>query len=66
MTEAVVWRCSVRKVFFEILQNSQENTRVWVSFKVKLQGKAYNIIKKETLAQVFSSEICEIWKKTIS
>ena len=26
--EAVVWRCSVEKVFLEILQNSQENISV--------------------------------------
>ena len=24
--EAVVWRCSVKKLFLEISQNSQENT----------------------------------------
>ena len=28
--EAVVQRCSVKKVFLEILQNSQENTRARV------------------------------------
>ena len=26
ITEAVIWRCSVEKVFLEITQNSQENT----------------------------------------
>ena len=31
-TEAVVQRCSVRKVFLKISQNSQENTCVRVSF----------------------------------
>ena len=30
--EAVVQRCSAEKVFVEILQNSQENTCVRVSF----------------------------------
>ena len=30
--EAVVQRGSVKKVFLEISQNSQENTCVWVSF----------------------------------
>ena len=30
------------------------------SFLIKLKAKACNIIKKETLAQVFSSECCEI------
>ena len=31
-TEAVVQRCSVKKVFLEISQNSQENTSVRISF----------------------------------
>ena len=34
---AVVQRCSVSKVFLEILPNSQENTSVGVSFLIKLQ-----------------------------
>ena len=36
--EAVVWRCSVEKVFIDILQNSQENTCARVSFLTKLQA----------------------------
>ena len=44
-------RCSVKMVFLKILQNSQENCR-----------HACNFIKKETLAQVFSCEFCEISK----
>ena len=47
--EAVVWRCSVKKVFLEISLNSQ---------------KACNFIKKETLAQVLSCEFCEIFKNS--
>ena len=31
-----------------------------VSFLTKLQASAFNFIKKETLAQVFSCEFCEI------
>ena len=38
-TEAVVRRCSVKKVFLEILQNSEENTGARVSFLIKLQAK---------------------------
>ena len=38
MTEAVVRRCSVEKVFLEILQNSQENTCARASFLIKLQA----------------------------
>ena len=52
------------KVFLEISQNSQENTCAGVSFLIKLQAEACNFIKKETLAQVFSYEFCEISKNT--
>ena len=34
-TEALVQRCSLKKVFLEISQNSQENTYVRVSFLIK-------------------------------
>ena len=50
--------------FLEISQNSQGNTCIRVSFLIKLQLKAFNFIKKETLAQVFSCEFCEISKNT--
>ena len=36
--EAVVPRCSVKKVFLEISQNSQENTCARDSFLIKLQA----------------------------
>ena len=48
-------KCSVKKVFLEILQNSQEST---------CKGTAY-FIKKETQAQFFSCEFCEIFENTI-
>ena len=69
MIEAVAQRCSVKKVFFEISQNSQENTCAEVSFLIKLQACYHHIetsqlicydgnmpatLKKETSAQVFS------------
>ena len=60
--EAVVQRGSVKMVFLEISQNSHENTCARVAFLIKLQ--ACNFIKKETLAQVFSCEFCEISKDT--
>ena len=59
--EAVAKRCSVKKVFLKISQNSQENTCARVSFLIKLQE-----VKKETLTQVFSGEFYEISKKTFS
>ena len=54
----------VKKLFLEILQNSQENTCARVSFLIKLQAPACNFIKKDTLAQAFSCEFCEISKST--
>ena len=62
--EAVVQWCSVKKVFLGIPQNSLENTCARVSFLIKLQASGLNFIKKETLAQVFSCEFCEISKNT--
>ena len=38
MKEAAVQTCSVRKVFLEISQNSQENTCAKVSLLIKLQA----------------------------
>ena len=37
-SEAVAWRCSVKRVFLEFLQNSQENTCVRVSFSIMLEA----------------------------
>ena len=59
--EVVAQTCSVKKVYLEISQNSQENICARVSFLIKL---ACNFIKKETLAQVFSCEFWEISKNT--
>ena len=36
-SEVVVSRCSVKKVFLKISQNSQKNTFARVSFLIKLQ-----------------------------
>ena len=36
--EAIVWGCSVEKVFLEVSQNSQENICVRASFLIKLQA----------------------------
>ena len=47
-----------KKVFLEILQNSQENACEWDL------NKARNFINKETLEQVFSCELCKIFKNT--
>ena len=39
-TEAVTQRCSIKKIFLEISQNSQENTGARVTFLIKLQASA--------------------------
>ena len=67
--EAVIQRCSVKKVLSEISENSHENTCARASFLVKLQAwglrpEACNFTKKETLAQVFPCEFCEISNNT--
>ena len=62
--ETVTRRCSVKKVPLKITQNSQESISVRVSFLIRLQVKACNFIKKETLTQVFSCEFGEIFKNT--
>ena len=49
----------IKKVFLEILQDSQENTCVWVSF---LSPEAYNFIKKKTPTQVYFRQYYEIFK----
>ena len=51
--EAVVERCSVRKVFLEISQNSQEKTCARSYFLINLQATA-----------LLSCEFCEISKNT--
>ena len=43
-------RCSTKKVFFEIWENSQENTFAWASFLIKL----------------YFCEFCKIFKNTFS
>ena len=56
--EARVPRCSPRKVFLKISQISQENTRVRVSFIIKLHAEARNFIKKrlwQTLIRDFKN-----------
>ena len=60
--EAVVQRCFLKKLFLKFSQNSQGNTCARASFLIKLHGSACSFIKKETLAQAFSCEFCEIFK----
>ena len=60
ITEAVVWRCSVN-----VLRNFSKFTGKHLYqrlFLNKVADLACNFIKKESLAQVFSGEFCEISK----
>ena len=43
-TEAVAQRCSVKEMFLEISQNSQENTCARVSLLIKFQAIGCNFI----------------------
>ena len=65
--EAVARRCSVKKVFLKVTQNSKENTCARVFFFDKVASlRPATLLKKETLAQVFSCEFCQISKNTFS
>ena len=50
----------MKNLFSKISQDSQENTRVGVSFLIKFQTY---FIKKETSTHVFSCEVSNIFKK---
>ena len=52
LAEAVAQTCSIKKVFLEILQNSQENTGARVSFLIKLQASA-TLLKRDSDTVVF-------------
>ena len=59
-------RCSIRKgILKSRRKSSQENTCARVSFLIKLQVQADNFIKKETLEQMFSCEICGNFKNAL-
>ena len=63
ITEAVVRKCSVKKVFLEISQNSQENSCAKVPERQRT--KVCNFSIKETLTQKFSCEFCKISKNIV-
>ena len=53
LSDAIVRRCSVKKVFVKISQNSQQNTCATVSFLIKLLVSTCNFIKKRLLHRCF-------------
>ena len=52
-------RCSVKKVFLEILKNSQENTCASDSFLIKLQASCSCFLKQSPLKLNVASDL---WK----
>ena len=48
--------CSTKQLFLKTLQNSQENK---ILFQWRKRPCAYNFIKKETAAQMFSCQSCK-------
>ena len=50
-TEVVGRRCSIKKIFLKISQNSQKNTCANVSFLIKLQACEFCKIFKSSLFQ---------------
>ena len=62
--EAVAHTCSVKKLLLEISQKFVEKHLCQSIFFNKVADAACNFIKKETLAQVFSCQFCEISKNS--
>ena len=60
-TEAVARRCSSKKMFLKLSQNSSETTCAGV-FLIKLQAPGLQLYQKETSAQEVSYEFCHIFK----
>ena len=52
-SEAVIQRYSVKNVFLEILQNSQENICARISFLIKLQAQPAMFLKKSLWHRCF-------------
>ena len=55
-SETVVWRCSVKKVFLKIMQNSQENICVWVFIKKRFQHRCFPVNFEKFLGTPFFTE----------
>ena len=64
LEEAVAQMCSMKKVFLEISQNSQENTCARVSILIKLQALPTTFLKKRLWHRCFFCEFCKISKNT--
>ena len=60
--EAVVQRCSAEKLFFEISQNSQENTGARVSILIKFQAWPATLLKKRFWRGCFPVNFAKVLK----
>ena len=58
MFKVVIRRCSIKKVFLKISQNSQENVCARFSFLIKTQVTGLQFYQKETPVLVFFCEFC--------
>ena len=65
-TETVARRCSVKKVFLEILQNSPENTCARVSFKIKLQDISDVLVAASERNNFIQSNAAKIKKVSLT
>ena len=57
-------RCSIKKVFLKISQNSQEKTCSKVSFLVKFQASACNYIKKKLPHRCFPANFAKLLRSS--
>ena len=60
MTEAVAWRCYIKRVHLRISQRSHE-----VPVPESCRSQACKCVEKEILEKVFFCEFCKDSKKTI-
>ena len=64
-SEAITQRCSVKKVFLEILQNLQENTCALVSFLKTLQTQPATLLKKRLWYNCFPVNFVKFFQSTL-
>ena len=63
-TQAVAQKCSEKQMFLKVLQKSQGNICVGVSFLEMLQAKGFRLYSKKISKQVFSYKFYNIFKST--
>ena len=62
----MTWQSAYRVQFVQSAQAKQCLCVILEELSLRCRPKAYNIIKKEALARVFSCQFCEIPKNTFS